>query len=290
MDKLTVCQSTRDLAARAAYKALDKLLKDDDVISELGFREAWLNELRKSKELFPDGWYMPPPHGMGVLFATDLNSERIKFDSLRNKKYWPRKDVYLDREKGLVVLYVSPVDKKSFIIGDFGLTLYFGDQKDMKKSFKKYLGLINDVFDHARLGMSFSELNLYSQKIFEKGGFSNHWVMSKTDPTGTNYGHTAPSTDIDWTQTERAKLRGKNSWEQKTKIISNKRKFLNETEDTFVKPGIVFTLEPRLVDKRNVDSPDIYFHTIIAFDKKGKKKLLTGFDRLFKLAGMDYML
>ncbi len=132
-DKLQICKDTRKIASESLTRVLKEALLSQEKISEADFANKWLGQLRKNKEIFSEGWYTPPPHGMGVLFATETNFDRISFKSLRDKKYWPKKDIFLDRKKGYLNFYYSPVFKNNYIIGDFGLTVYLGKQSQIKK-------------------------------------------------------------------------------------------------------------------------------------------------------------
>src|SRR5436853_4201407 len=105
MDKLEVCKSTRKIAADSLAKVLKKLLKSKKPISEVMLRDAWLFEMRKNKNIFPDGWYMPPPHGIMVLFADEKNVQRFNYKSARPNETWPRDDIFLDLKKGIIYCY-----------------------------------------------------------------------------------------------------------------------------------------------------------------------------------------
>lgn len=290
MDKLEICKQTRKIAAEALYKTLKKLFRSKKPISEVMFRDAWLMEMRKNKNIFPDGWYDPPPHGMGVLFATGSDYKRIKFQSLRIKDYWPRKDVFLNKENGYLLFYCSPVNKQGFIIGDFGISIYLGSDKKIQQALRKELQIITKIYNFAKIGMTMADIGKYSKKIIRQSNFSNEWWVSLTDATGTNYGHTIPATDIEWSDEEWKILNSKRGWQTKLNVISRKRRFLNSFETTIIKPSLAFTIEPRAIKNNEPKIPILYFHTITMFDKNGEKELLTNFDKIFKLCGMDYMI
>lgn len=289
MNKLKICKQTRKIASESLYKTLEKLLKSKEPVSEVMFRDTWLSEMRKNTNIFSDGWYVPPPHGMGVLFATDKDSARIKFKTLRAKDSWPREDVFLDKENGFALFYSSPVDKNSFIIGDFGLNIYFGKNKQIQTVLSKHLQFVKKIFDYSSVGMKLSDINNFTKNIFERNGFINDWWISTTDLTGTNYGHTIPGTESFWTSEELKALKENNSWEDKIKIISKKRKFINAEEKTIINGGMGLTIEPRVLKKDDLSFPNIYFHTIAMFYENGEKELLTNYAKIFKLTGMDYM-
>jgi len=134
-----------------------------------------------------------------------------------------------------------------------------------------------------------ADVGKYSKEVIRQSNFSNEWWVSLTDATGTNYGHTIPATDSDWSKEELEVLNSKSDWQTKLNIISRKRKFLNSFETTIIKPGLAFTIEPRAIKNNEPQIPILYFHTIAMFNEDGKKELLTGFDKIFKLVGMDYL-
>ena len=136
--------------------------------------------------------------------------------------------------------------------------------------------------------MTLSDVQKIAMKEHKENNFTNEWWVSFTDPTGTNYGHTIPSTEHAWTNDEVKSLNERN-WVSRALVINKKRKFLNAFEKLFIRPGLGFTIESRAKQRNDKNIPTMYFHTIALFEK-GKKEQLTGFDEIFKLVGMDYML
>jgi len=290
MDKLKICKQTREIAADALYKTLQKVLKSKKPISEISFRDLWLSEMRKSASIFTDGWYMPPPHGIGVLFATDSNVERLNFKSIRPEEFWPRDDIFLDLKKGMVLLYAGLVNKKSGIIGDFEITLYFGKNKNIHKQLKVNLDIIHKIFENAKIGMKLSDVYMYGSKLLKENKLVNI-IYSVSDSTSTNIGHTVPFSYEDMTSEEiKILTSGKKNWNKVCTMISKKRKFVNTVEPLILKPSMAITIEPRSKVKGKKDSPLISFHAIMVIDKNGGKELLTDFDKIFKLTGMSYMI
>lgn len=283
--KLDACKATRKIAADSLVVALRDLLKKDKPISEVNLRDRWLLEMRKHNTIFPDGWYTPPPHGIGVLFATDENIERANFTTLRKKGYWPRDDVFLDRKNGLVMIYASPVDKATGTIGDFGCNIYFGKNKKIIDHIQTVYNTVQSIFAQVSLGMTFSMLFQLEYAVFEKHGLTNEGWVSVNDPTGINVGHSIPFLN----EEEIEKLHTRKNWEKLATIISKKRKFINAVEKTIITPGMAFTIEPRVRSLVDTKLPTIYFHTIVLVHENGEKELLANFDKIFKLVGMDYM-
>jgi hypothetical protein len=289
MDKLKICKQTRKIAADALYKTLQKVIKSKKPISEVAFRDAWLLEVRKNKNIFLDGWYTPPLHGMGVLFATDENVERLNFKSIRPKEFWPRDDIFLDRGKGIVMLYFGSVDKKSGVIGDFEVTLYFGKNKIIQNQLKTNLDIIHMTFEYTKQGTKLSEIYTRVNKLLKKNKLVNI-IYSISDPTNTNIGHTVPFSYEDLTVQEKKILKsGKKNWKMVCEMISKKRKFVNSVESLIINPPIAVTIEPRSKLKGSRESPLISFHAIMLFKENGRKELLTNYDKIFKLCGMTYM-
>lgn len=289
-DKLSICKSTRQIASNALFNCLKQLLSSEKPISEIDLRNKWIEEMRKSSSIFSDGWYIPPPHGIGVLFGDDKNIERINTSSLRIPGSWPRDDIFLNRKNGIVFIYTSPVDKQTGIIGDFGLTLYFGNNQDIKKHLQTCFSIDKQIFEHIQINMHFSEITNFTLKLFSKNGLINN-IASPNDPTGTNVGHTIPISYENWSNDELTVLQnGTNDWNKVCTLISKKRKFINVIEQLQIKPNMAFTIEPRPMVLNHPEIPQVWFHNIAMLKQDGSKELLTNFDEIFKIIGMDYMI
>jgi hypothetical protein len=291
--KLTVKQlsslETRLVASQSLLKALTQLLQSGEQISEVSLRDKWLEEMRKNTDIFSDGWYNPPPYGISVLFGTDDNFDRVSLSTLRPSESWPRNDVFLNRKNGLVSVYSSPVSKETGMIGDFGLTLYFGSNQQIKKHLKTCLSIDRKIFQYSQVGMKLSEIYDYTQKLFLSKGLKNN-ISSPTDPTKTNIGHTIPASYENWSNDEIELFKTNSNWKMFCDVISKRRKFINSTEELIIKPSMSITIEPRPQVINNSNIPMVWFHTMVFFSPGGSKEYITGFDELFKLVGMDYML
>lgn len=291
MDKLQIIKNTRKIAADTLLTVLQEMLQKNELISEAELASKWLKELRKHPEIFPNGWYEPPPSGIGVLFSSKDYPDRISYDNLRLKRNWPQNNVFLDKDEGLAYLFASPLDKKSAVIGDFGITIYFGKNPEVISHLKICLNFDYEILKYAEVGMSFAELANFAEQLLKDKEMENN-VLSFTDQAKFNFGHTIPSTDVKWNNEEKKQLNGSEiDWEGVKTTVSKRRIFLNKTEEFKIKPGVAFTIEPRA--KKNNDSnlpTALSYHTIGIFKENGEKELLTYFDDMFKLVGMDYML
>ena len=187
-------------------------------------------------------------------------------------------------------VYASPVDRETGMIGDFGMTLYFGDNPDVVNHLKLCLQLDRELYNHIKIGMPFKEIYNYAQRLWHDYGFVNE-IVSTSDPTGTNLGHTIPASYEDWTPHELNLLQqGNANYESLKNMISKKRKFINSIETLPVQAGMAFTNEARPTVKDHPDIPMVSFHTIIMVKPDGSMEFITQFEDIFKLVGMNYML
>ncbi len=290
MDSLEVCKKTRKIAADTLEIILRQILQDETPISEVYLRDRWLEELKKHPEIFAEGWYIPPPHGIEMLFGTSQDTERLNTKTIRPEEFWPKDNISLDRKEGLITLFTGPVDRKTGIIGDFGLTIYLGDNSEIIDHLKKVNFVTSQIAQHVQTGMKLNEIHRFGQKLLAENGLASN-LLSSTDPAGTNIGHTIPWSYEEMTQEENQIFSlAESNWEKVKNMISKKREFINEIEELETKPGMAITIEPRPHSLLNPKLPVVWFHTIVLFKENGEKEILAGFDNIFKFARMDYML
>lgn len=290
IDKLSICRSTRKFASEAFLKSLKSLLNRKSSISEKDLAEEWLSQLRTNSKIFPEGWFIPPPHGITVLFGTDKRVERVCPKTIRLEEFWPRNNIYLDKNNGIALVYTSPVDKKTGIIGDFGMAIYFGKDKRIQKYLKNCLKINKEIFSQVKAGKEFSEVSNYANKILDNYGFENG-VLSLSDPAKTNIGHTIPFSYENMTSEEKKVLdNGDKDWETTKNMIAKKRKFVSSIESFKITKGMGFTLEPRPYITSDNKIPRVWYHAIVLIKENGEKELLTNFDEIFKFTRMDDIL
>lgn len=274
--KLEIIKSTRRIAVETLSICLKEIISTQKPTSEVDFRDRWLGELQKHDNIFPTGWYDPPPSGIIVLFATDEDTSRVYEPSARVESAWPHSDRFLDREKGIALVYASPVDRATGMIGDFSTTLYFGKNSAVHDHLKKCMALDEEIFDRVKVGMKLSEVAKITQELIEKNNFKNI-IVAVNDPTGTNMGHTIPFSDEDMNE-EELRIFQSGNWREISTMISRKRKYVNLQEDMIIRPGMAFTIEPRPVSIENPKLPMTSFHTICLIKENGEKELLTQFE------------
>lgn len=287
--KLQACNETRKVATAALARTLNKSLKRDKV-SEKEFSDLWLDELRSCTEIFPSGWYITPPNGLIVLFATAKNPDRVLYPNMRLEETWPRDDVYLDRTDGVLAFYASPVDRESGVIGDMEVMIYLGSNNEVRKTLKTCQDINREIFEYVHVGQQFFEIAKFANKLIDSLGFTNN-VLSTTDPQSVNLGHTIPATYDDWTTNEKDILKnGDAEWVRVCQLISKKRIFVNEAENFKIEAQMAFTIEPRLRLKNRSDLPSAWSHSIVLIDRSGAKEQILGFDEIYRICGADYLL
>src|SRR3990167_1390121 len=159
--------------------------------SEVEIVKKILTEIKNHNEIFPEGWYSPPPAGVAVLLD-QKPFERLKYDSLRNPDFWPKENLRLEKETvGLV--FFSPIDRKTNMIGDIGFTLYRGDNQKIKSHLRKSYAAILEIAKYAEIGMKFSELCSFADQSFKNKFKITKWAPISSDPNQSiNIGHTIP--------------------------------------------------------------------------------------------------
>ena len=278
-------ENTRAFALNALVISLNPLLQSDAPFSETQLRNAWLGNLEKNPDIFPDGWYIPPAHGIGVLIGNATQKSRTNYDNLR--KFETKDGSFFNAEYPVMYVYASPVDRKTGIIGDAGLTLYNGTDPTVQQHLKTCFDINKLVATRVEVGITFSDVYNLTMRLAEEHGLINE-VVSITDPRGANIGHTIPPGFAQWSKKEQ-EIVAKGTWQEILDIIRRKRLYVNGYEKTKLAPGTSITIEPRLNSIPDPNLPQASFHTTLQVGKNGKVRLLTDFDELFKLFGMDYM-
>lgn len=185
------------------------------------------------------------------------------------------------------MIYASPIDRATGVIGDWGGTIYRGDDSAARAHFQNCLVAMEQALDRIAPGMQFREVHDIAQSIFKERHLTNRRTVTLTDRIGTNIGHTIPWSYENPTEGEMILIRG-GRFDPLKDAISRKRIYVNRKE-TFVIPGtIAFTLEARLEDLENPNLPNVFFHYIVTFENSSKK-ILANFNIVFEAVGMDYL-
>ncbi|MEI7689475.1 MAG: hypothetical protein WCI79_00725 [Candidatus Saccharibacteria bacterium] len=273
----------RQLSATTLLETL-KMIKNKNV-SEKYVKELWQTKLSAAPSIYEKGWYEPPPDGFAVLACDDANPTRLDFSSLREEYFYPQSDVFLSIDS-VNFLYCSPVDRASNMIGDFGITLYGGNDQKIIDHIQKVFTITKSIADHAQIGMELREVYEFGLSLFDKYQVTN-LDYSQTDGMNVNIGHTIPWTYDVMTAAEN-NIASTGNWDDIKNIISKKRKFISKDQDLKIPENIVFTIEPKLKSSRDPNIPSIDFHMIVVF-RQGKKTVIHGFDDIFSQWDMNYL-
>lgn len=275
-DLIETIIKTRKLSSQIVEKSLLNI----DNFSEIGLREKIIDEIKNHTELFLEGWYSPPPFGIGILFD-EKSYKRLQFKSLRNPESFPSEKSFWKKES-VGIIYLSPVDVKTKMIGDIGFTIYHGNDEKIKQHIKKCYEVTRLIAEHAEVGMKFSDLYLFATDLFKKDFKIVGWMTTTSDANlGINLGHTIPGSLEE-------NLNFGNSFEEVREIIKNNRIYINQVENFIIPETCAFTVEARLADINNPELPNVFFHFIVCFNK-GKKMILENFENIFKTVNMDYI-
>lgn len=286
--KLEKVSEIRKIASDTCFITLEKTLKLGGQISELQFKKWWLEDLNKSTVIAKGGgWYDPPPEGFGILFGSENNLGRINYPSLRPSKYWPKNDIYFQKD-GLGYLFASPYAllDGAPIIGDFGFTFYLGKTSKIKNHYRKSYTVILKLIDNIKLGMDFKELYRISENFIEQNDLKNY-MLGITDKAVVDLGHTIPFIDRDPNPKEQVEINSA-SREKIHNLISQSRIFSNAKEDYVISSNCAFTYEPRLISAKDESLPMFSFHTIVQF-VNGKKIILSNMENILQLLNMEWI-
>lgn len=284
--KANIVKIVRKTAAQSCFLTFQKILSEKKKVSEFKFVNKWIKYMDKTNNIHGN-WYQPPPQGCSALFFEDNNIERVKYGSLRDKKYWPKIKNYYNKEGGGYV-FASPfyfVNDTPFI-GDFGFSFYTGGNQEIKDHFRKCSIILNIFCQKIEPGMKFSQLYNDSVSIFKENGYQN-FMSSSTDINGTNVGHTIPFLE---TQPSKEELEVISLGDEKQiyNIISKNRSFINEISDYTIGNNCGFTFEPRIVSINKDKLPMFSLHLIILF-QDGQKEILSNFSGIINLLKIDYL-
>lgn len=275
-DLIEVITQRRKTAAQILIKSLVSI----DGNSEIQIRGKIQAEFGNHNEFFPLGWYDPPPGGVCVLMAQSP-FKRLQFKTLRKPEAWPNETSKFEQET-VGIVYISPVDRQTGMLGDIGFTIYRGKNAEIQEHIKKCYKTILSIAEKAEVGMKFSDLYKLAGNLFKENLKIIEWMTTTNDPTlGMNLGHTIPGSFG-------GNLPMGNSFEEIKNTITKKRIYINAAEDFIILETCAFTIEARLVDVEKEYPPNAFFHFMVCFNK-GKKTILENFEEIFKAVGMDYM-
>ncbi len=281
-DNSQICLKTRQIVA----VIISETLKDFKTGSELDLSEALKRKMGERPDIYPSGWYDPPPFGIGVIFENNDNQKRSKFPHLRQEPYWPKNEYRIDKET-ICMLHLSPVDKDSGIISDIGLSWYKGENQAIQKHLKLCLEAIEDIAEYMEEDMGFGQIHDFGLELFAKNRLRDSLITNSFDPGGLSLGHTIPWTHEKPTSNEEVIIK-KGSLDELRPLIAAKRQYINKDVTFKIPETIAFTIEAQLTSETDPNLPNAYFHVIVSF-QNGQKKVSSNFNPIFDTLGITYM-
>lgn len=272
----------REQASQATLRALCAT----PTASEVTMHEALQRELAEVDDIFSEGWYSPPPQGIGVLLADQDDPLRLQYDTLRSEAFWPSEQHV--RTMGSVgLIHVSPVDRFSGMIGDFGLTFYQGDNEAIQEHLKESLRAIEAIAGFADAGVTYAEVFENARSVLSARRLTPDRMTTDHDPSGLNFGHTLPWTARNPSTLEQYAM-DVGDFEPLKEDIRRRRSYIAANETSRIPKTGAFTVEARLESLEDKDLPLAYFHLLVAF-KNGEKQIHANLNPVFEALTMDYI-
>jgi hypothetical protein len=273
--------SIRNRATKICAEVLTSApgLTEREIASQLSTRFS------QERDLAPSGWYDPPPGGIAVLIGRESDRNRLRFDTLRNKNYWPGDSIRLE-PNSCIAIYVSPFDWRRGILGDYGLTVHHGNDTKVLAHLRRCYQTICQAAEKIEQGMELREIYGVAKGLFKANGLNNNRTTTDTDPFGTNLGHTVPFTYEPPTRDE-AVLISSRDQSRMNDLIRQKRLFINGAEKFKIPANIALTFEARLDDDADTSLPNCFYHLLVTFID-GRRKIFADFEAAAKAVGMTW--
>jgi hypothetical protein len=278
---ITEIREMRRSAARALATVLAEL--KDTHPSEVALRDAWHERLVENPVTCPEGWYIPPPHGIVLAVGNPPLFNRVNTPTFRPEPTWPSPHHRLNRES-LLFVYSSRIHQVTGAIGDIGCSLYRGGSPAIQDHLSKIWDVTARIAEEVRLGIILSQLYSRAMNVISENKLTNN-IYSAHDGDDTNIGHTIAWSNERIPPHERRVLAAGEA-EQVAQLVSNKRRFINRTESLEITEDLVLTIEPRLSAP---GLPPACFHVIVGFER-GHRVVITEFEPLFDVFEMNYLL
>ena len=268
---------TRKISAEIAAQSLLNV----DNASEVEIHRLILSKMSTCDDIFPEGWYAPPPGGASVLFD-QAPFERLLYDSLRNPKYAPS-DLNNFKKETVGGIYFSPVNKTTNTLADIGFTIYRGENEEIKRHLKKSYDVIHAIAERVQVGTKLSDLCTFAVDLFTSNGLkpSKRFIINSDPNQSLNLGHSVPGS------LENELISG-STFDEIKENIKIKRVHFIDNNNFEIPETCAFTVESRLESSTNPSMPSASWHFMVCFDK-GKKTIIAGFEEIFKTVEMDYM-
>jgi hypothetical protein len=222
-------------------------------VSEITLREAWLEALRDHPSVSMNGWYDPPPGGVGILFGTEADGE-FRAESLRPQSRWPTKR-FMDWRHGYVYAYCSPVDIGTGLAGDFGVTLYFGNDGRIVRHFQRCMEATGEIVSSIKRDSRSGAVCRQAQEILA-GYHLEMYIRSQTNFSEVDLGHSLPKVPVGMIKDRELTSNG-------IEYARVNRRFLSAGSDWELADGEQVTIEPSAISSKDRSLPQVSPHIVV---------------------------
>jgi len=214
-------------------------------INETEFKNTWLEKIISTPYLSSTGWYYPPEYGMAILFSQDKATQRSHFTTYRDPEYFSAKEE-INWKSGIITGYASNFDIRDNMPGDFGTTVYFGNDAETIKYVEQCNYVSEVIFDLLKSGIINTSPELFNaaNKVFKKYGLEGNSFSSTVGIW--NLGHTLYPID-------------------EMETYSELRHFISNDDDWSLKNGTLFTFEPQYRSLKNPSRPKLMYHYMLQY-------------------------
>ena len=233
----------RSVIAKGFTDCIKELYKKS--INEVHLSNLWLEKIQSIQRMSKKGWYNPPENGMAILFSHDKAVQRSHFSTYRDPAYFSS-EVELDWEKGFITGYASNIDTRNNTPGDFGTTVYFGNDTETVKYINRCVYVSEIVFNLLEKGIVKTSAELYNAAMI---------IFAKHDLEGNSYSATAGLWNVGHTLFPIDKMG----------IYTENRRFVAKEDDWDLRDGSMFTFEPQYRSPNNPERPKLMHHYVLQF-------------------------
>ncbi|MGH3428009.1 MAG: M24 family metallopeptidase [Mycobacteriales bacterium] len=277
---LTHIRSMRRYAAQALADVLRETR--DGFPSETRLRDMWHERLTEDLTSCSEGWYLPPPHGIVLVIGDSPLFGRLDVPTFRPENAWPSPQHRL-RKDSLLSVYSSRVHRGTGVIGDFGCSLYRGADAAIRDHLRRVWNVTMGIAEEVSPGTTFTQLYDRAMELLRRESLMNN-IYSVHDGCETNIGHTIPWSHEPLLDDDRLILTD-GTPRQVADLVGRQRRFISPTESLEITSDMALTIEPRA---NRPGLPPAWFHVVVGFEE-GRRVVITEFEPLFELWGMDYL-
>lgn len=235
----------RTIIAKAFADCIKELYNHPS--KEVEFKSLWLKKIQLTPHLTATGWYSPPESGMAILFSQDKATQRSHFTTYRDPEYFSS-EVEIDWQSGIITGYASNLDTRNHMPGDFGTTVYLGNDTKTIRYIEQCIFVSEAVFCLLETGAVRTSAELFNaaNKLFKKYGLEGNSYSSTAG--FWNLGHTLYSMETETIET-----------------YSKYRRFISNEDIWDLRDGTMFTYEPQYHSLNDPTLPKLMHHYVLQY-------------------------